>query len=104
MNIEGVVRHLPLFRPPIRIPRCWCAPEQQASILTSVLSDLLNSPACLSANYLLQKAAELCNELKSLGGALLSALEREAPSSSRTCEARRETAISFIAQEPSKSW
>jgi peptidoglycan hydrolase-like protein with peptidoglycan-binding domain len=74
-NIEGVFRKLPLFEPPID-PALLVQAAAQGLSLSSVLSDL-NSPAPnYRFYYLLQKALELCSELKSMGNAFLSAKEK----------------------------
>ena len=75
MNIQGQVEQLPLFAPPIN-PAILVQAEAAGVDLSSVLNDI-NSPV---PNYrfstFLQKALELCAEVRSLGTALLSALEK----------------------------
>ncbi len=75
MNIEGVVRQLALFEPPID-PALLVRAAAAGIDINSVLTDM-NAPR-LNYRYavLLQKAIELCNEVKQLGGALLAALEK----------------------------
>ena len=76
MNIEGVVRELPLFEPPIN-PALLVRAAALGLDLSSVLSDI-NSPApYYRFGYMLPKALELTSELKSLGGSLLGALEKK---------------------------
>jgi hypothetical protein len=76
MNIEGVVRQLALFQPPID-PAALVKAVAGGVDIGAALSDL-NAPLPLYRfNVLLQKANELCNDVKSLGGALLSALEKK---------------------------
>jgi hypothetical protein len=76
MNIEGVVRQLALFEPPID-PGALVKAVAGGVDLNSAFSDL-NAPLPLYRfNVLLQKANELCNDVKALGGALLSALEKK---------------------------
>lgn len=76
MNIEGVVRSLDLFAPPID-PAMLVRGEAAGLDLGSVLNDL-NAPR---PHYRFQimagKALELCNEVKALGSALLQALEKK---------------------------
>ncbi len=77
MNIEGKFRTLPLYEPPIDpalLVRAVAAGIDMNSILDSVGAD--GSPHYRFA-YMLQKSNELCNDVKSLGGALLSALEKK---------------------------
>ncbi len=76
MNIDGVERKLALFEPPID-PGLLVQAAAKGLSLGSVLADL-NSPAPFYRfNHLLQKAREFCNEVKSLGVALLSSLEKK---------------------------
>ncbi|EYF00196.1 neuraminidase-like domain-containing protein [Chondromyces apiculatus] len=75
MNIEGVVRQLPLFEPPID-PALLVRAAAAGVDLSTVLQDL-NAPAPLHRfQLLLQKANELVAEVKSLGQALLAAREK----------------------------
>jgi hypothetical protein len=75
MNIKGIVRQLPLFQPPID-PGALIKAKAAGVDLTSVLADL-NAPLPLYRfKQNLQKAIELTTEVKSLGSALLSALEK----------------------------
>jgi Tc toxin complex TcA C-terminal TcB-binding domain/Neuraminidase-like domain len=76
MNIEGVVRQLALFEPPID-PGALVKAVAAGIDITSALTDL-NAPLPLYRfNVLLQKANEVCNDVKVLGSALLSALEKK---------------------------
>ncbi len=76
MNIDGVVRELALFAPPIDPGALVKAVAGGADIGTA-LADL-NAPVPLYRfSVLLQKANEICNDVKSLGGALLAALEKQ---------------------------
>jgi peptidoglycan hydrolase-like protein with peptidoglycan-binding domain len=75
MNIEGVVRQLKLFEPPID-PALLVRATAAGIDVNSVLNDM-NAPR-LNYRYgvLVQKAIELCSDVKQLGGALLAALEK----------------------------
>lgn len=76
MNIEGVVRQLALFEPPID-PGALVKAVAGGVDISSALADL-NAPLPLYRfNVLLQKANEVCNDVKSLGNALISALEKK---------------------------
>jgi hypothetical protein len=75
MDIDGVERHLALFSPPID-PAMLINAAAQGLSLGSILSDLSSPPPVYRFTYLMQKANEFCNEVKSLGGNLLSALEK----------------------------
>jgi hypothetical protein len=75
MNIEGVVRQLALFEPPID-PGALVKAVAGGVDIGSALADL-NAPLPLVRfNVLLQKTNEICNDVKALGSALLSALEK----------------------------
>jgi hypothetical protein len=76
MNIEGVTRQLALFEPPID-PGALVKAVAGGVDISAALADL-NAPLPLYRfNVLLQKANEICNDVKALGGALLSALEKK---------------------------
>lgn len=76
MNIEGVVRQLALFEPPID-PAALVKAIAGGIDISSAIADL-NSPLPLyHFNILLQKANEVCSDVKALGSALLSALEKK---------------------------
>lgn len=75
MNIQGVVRQLPLFDPPINpgmLVKAAAAGIDVGSIVNG-LNQPIGPVRCLT---LIQKTLELCGEVRSLGGALLSALEK----------------------------
>lgn len=76
MNIEGVVRQLPLFEPPID-PALLVRAASAGVDLASALTDL-NAPLPHHRFQILaQKATELCADVRGLGQALLSALEKK---------------------------
>ncbi len=92
MNIEGVVRQLPLFEPPID-PALLVQAAAQGVDLSSVLSDLNAPLPYYRFSYVLQKALEMCAEVKALGGALLSALEKKDAEDLALLRATHETNI-----------
>ncbi|HSO00747.1 MAG TPA: neuraminidase-like domain-containing protein, partial [Candidatus Nanopelagicales bacterium] len=75
MNIEGVVRQLPLFEPPID-PALLVRAAAAGVDLSTVIQDITAPEPHHRFQVLLQKANELCAEVKALGQALLSALEK----------------------------
>ncbi|MBK6796742.1 MAG: hypothetical protein IPG76_08100 [Acidobacteria bacterium] len=76
MNIEGVVRQLALFEPPID-PGALVKAVAGGVDIGAALADL-NAPLPLYRfSTLLQKANEVCSDVKALGGALLTALEKK---------------------------
>ncbi len=97
-NIEGVFRKLPLFEPPID-PALLVQAAAKGLSLSSVLNDL-NTPAPnYRFYYLLQKALELCTELKSLGNAFLSAKEKKDAEALSQLRASHESSIHNLLME-----
>ena len=76
MNIEGVVRQLSLFEPPID-PAAMVKAVAGGLSISSALADLSAPLPLYRFNVLLQKANEVCSDLKMLGSALLTALEKK---------------------------
>jgi peptidoglycan hydrolase-like protein with peptidoglycan-binding domain len=76
MNIDGVSRQLPLFEPPID-PMLLVQATARGLDINSVINDLTTPMSCYRFSYALQRAVEACNEVKVLGGSLLSALEKK---------------------------
>jgi hypothetical protein len=75
MNIDGVKRTLALFEPPID-PALLVRAAAAGLDLGAVLAQLGRPLPCYRFNVWMQKSSELANELKSFGGALLSAIEK----------------------------
>jgi peptidoglycan hydrolase-like protein with peptidoglycan-binding domain len=75
MNIQGMVRQLPLFEPPID-PALLVQAAAAGVDLSSVIADLAVAPAPYRFRQLSQKALEFCAEVKSLGDKLLAAIEK----------------------------
>ncbi len=75
MNIEGVVRQLALFDPPID-PGALVKATAAGIDIGSVVANLNQPVSTVRGPLLLQKAQELCAELKSLGAAVLAATEK----------------------------
>ncbi len=75
MNIQGVVRQLALFDPPLD-PGMLVKAAAAGIDIGSIVAGTNQPVGPLKALPLIGKANELANEVKSLGGALLAALER----------------------------
>lgn len=75
LNIDGIGRSLPMFEPPID-PGLLVRAAGAGVDIASALSDVNVAMPNYRFNVMLQKASELCGEVKGLGGALLSALEK----------------------------
>jgi len=76
MNIQGIVRQLPLFEPPID-PALLVKAAAEGIDIDSVLSDLNAPTPHYRFRVVLQKAIDFCNEVKTLGEKLLSVLEKK---------------------------
>ena len=74
-NMDGAFQKLALFEPPID-PALLVKAAGQGLNLGDVLQSINSPMPNYRFYFLLQKALELCNELKSLGGAMLSAIEK----------------------------
>jgi hypothetical protein len=76
MNFEGIVRQLPLFDPPIdpgMLVKAVAAGMDIGSIVNNINQPMSN----VRGPLMLQKALEICSEVKSLGSSLLNALEKK---------------------------
>lgn len=100
-NIEGVFRKLPLFEPPID-PALLVKAAAQGLSISSVINDLNTPLPNYRFYYLMQKALELCGELKSLGGAILSAIEKQDNEAMAVIRARHEGAMNNLVMEIKK--
>lgn len=76
MNIEGVVRQLPLFEPPID-PGILVKAAAAGIDVSSLVSGLNQPLAPVRATLIIQKALEICSEVRSMGGSFLTSLEKK---------------------------
>jgi len=98
MNIAGVVRPLALFDPPID-PGMLVKAAAVGIDVGSILSGLNQPVGPVRSLFLIQKALELCGEVRGLGGALLSALEKGDAEHLALVRQRHEVQIQQMAQE-----
>lgn len=98
MNIEGIVRQLPLFDPPID-PGMLVKAVAAGLDLASIVNNLNQPLSTVRGPLLLQKALEICGELRSLGGSLLSALEKKDAESLSLLRQQHELTISKLMQD-----
>ena len=92
LNFQGVFRQLALFEPPI--DPAMLARAAAAGLDVGAIVNGLNQPLPLVRFALLvQKAAEVVQEVKSLGNNLLSAMEKEDGEAMALLRARHERAI-----------
>lgn len=75
MNLQGVVRQLPLFEPPID-PGLLVKAVAAGVDLSSALSEINAAIPHYRFMVMAQKAGELCGEVRALGAALLATLEK----------------------------
>ncbi|WP_437665418.1 neuraminidase-like domain-containing protein [Sorangium sp. So ce1182] len=75
MNIEGAVRQLPLFEPPID-PALLVQAAAAGVDITTVINDVSAPAPHHRFQVLLQRANDLCAEVRSLGASLLAAREK----------------------------
>lgn len=75
MNIEGITRQLALTEPPIN-PALLVKAAAAGISISSFLSDAAKPLPPYKFRFMVQKALELANDVKSLGQNLLSALEK----------------------------
>jgi len=76
MNIEGVVRQLPLFEPSLD-PGMLVKAAAAGIDISSTVSGLNQPISLIRFPFLIQKALEICGEVKNLGNMLLSTLEKK---------------------------
>jgi hypothetical protein len=76
MNIEGLIRSVPLFQPPID-PALLVKAVAAGVDINSAINDLYAPTPYYRFQTLIQKAQQLAGDLKSLGGMLLSTLEKK---------------------------
>uniref|UniRef100_UPI00190EA1E6 Tc toxin subunit A-related protein n=1 Tax=Calothrix rhizosoleniae TaxID=888997 RepID=UPI00190EA1E6 len=98
LNIEGIFRKLNLFEPPID-PALLVQAAAQGLSIGSVLNDLSTPMPNYRFNYLLARALEVTSEVKSLGSALLSALEKKDGESLSLLRSRHDTNIQTLMME-----
>jgi len=100
-NIAGVFRQLPLFEASID-PALLVQAAAQGLSLASVLNDLNSPMPNYRFYFLLQKALEVCNELKALGAAFLSAKEKGDGEALSRLRAAHESAVQNLVMEVRK--
>jgi hypothetical protein len=92
LNLQGVFRQLPLFAPPIdpaMLARAIAAGVDIGAIIDGTAAALLP----VRFQFLLQKALEMAQEVKSLGAQILSALEKKDGETLGVLRARHEVGM-----------
>ena len=97
MNIDGGERQLALYEPPID-PALLIRAFAQGIDINSILADLNAPMPYYRFGYMMQKALEICTELKSLGNALLSVLEKKDIEALAMMRTEHEKTLMFLAK------
>jgi len=98
MNIEGVIRELPLFEPPIE-PGLLVKAVAAGVDISSALNDISAALPHYRFTIMAQKASELCAEVKALGAGLLSALEKRDAEALALLRSQHEIAVQRAVRE-----
>ncbi len=97
LNVKGVFRQLPLFEPPID-PALLVRARAAGLDIGKVVRGLGQPLPLVRFRLLLQKAAEICQEVKTLGGNLLSVLEKKDDEAMSILRARHERVVLEMAE------
>ncbi len=89
-NIEGLTRELELFEPPID-PTLLVRARAAGVSIAEVVAGLAQPEPCYRFPYLLDRASSLAADLRTLGGALLAAIEKRDAEALGMLRARHET-------------
>src|SRR5262249_5620385 len=76
LNIQGIFQQVPLFEPPID-PALLVRAAASGLDVGAIVSGFNQPMPLVRFQYLVQKAAEICQEVKSLGSNLLAAMEKQ---------------------------
>jgi hypothetical protein len=76
LNLQGIFRKLALFDPPID-PGMLVKAAAAGIDITSMVGGMNQPTSSVRAALFIQKALEICGEVKGLGGSLLSAIEKK---------------------------
>ena len=97
LNIQGIFRQLPLFEPPID-PALLAKATAAGLDVGAIVAGLGQPLPLVRFAVLVAKAAELCQEVKSLGANLLSAIEKEDAEEMAIMRARHEKVVLELAE------
>jgi Tc toxin complex TcA C-terminal TcB-binding domain len=92
LNLQGVFQRPPLYDPPID-PALLVRATAAGLDVSSIVSGLNQPLPLVRFQFLVSKASEICQEVKSLGGNLLSAIEKRDNESISLLRAQQENAI-----------
>jgi Tc toxin complex TcA C-terminal TcB-binding domain len=97
LNLQGIFRQLPLFEPPID-PALLARAAAAGLDIGAVVAGVNQPLPLVRFQLLVQKATELCQEVKSLGSSLLSAIEKEDNEKLAILRAKHEKVILGLAE------
>jgi len=97
LNLQGIFRQLPLFEPPID-PALLARAAAAGLNIGAVVAGVNQPLPLVRFQLLVQKATELCQEVKSLGNNLLSAMEKEDNEAMAILRAKHEKVILGLAE------
>lgn len=97
LNLQGIFRQLPLFEPPID-PALLARAAAAGLDIGAVVAGVNQPLPLVRFQLLVQKASEICQEVKSLGSNLLSAIEKEDNEALAILRARHEKVILGLAE------
>jgi hypothetical protein len=97
LNIQGVFQRVPLFEPPID-PALLARAAAAGLDVSSIVSGLNQPLPLVRFQFLMQKAAESCQEVKSLGNNVLSAIEKKDNEALSALRAHHESAVLKMAE------
>lgn len=92
LNLQGIFRQLPLFEPPID-PALLARAAASGVDVGAVVAGLRQPLPLVRFSLLVARAAEICQEVKSLGAQLLAATEKQDNEHLAVLRAQHETAI-----------
>jgi hypothetical protein len=98
LNIQGIFRQLPLFEPPID-PGLLAKAAAAGLDVAAIISGANQPLPLVRFQFLVQKAFEICQEVKSLGNSLLSAMEKEDNEALFVLRAKHESTILKLAEK-----
>jgi hypothetical protein len=96
LNLQGVFQQLPLFDPPID-PALLVRAAASGLDVSAIVSGLNQPLPLVRFQLLVSKAAEICQEVKSLGANLLAAIEKQDNEAISLLRAQHENAILGLA-------
>jgi receptor-binding and translocation channel-forming TcA subunit of Tc toxin len=97
LNLQGVFQRLPLFDPPID-PALLVRAAAAGLDVSAVVSGLNQPLPLVRFQLLVSKATEICQEVKSLGANLLSAIEKQDNESLSLLRSQHESAVLQLAE------